>query len=50
MTPQEAFNILRQIGAQFQGNLKDHQDIQDALKIFEDLIKSQEPKQEKPTK
>lgn len=46
MNKEDALKIISDACAEFKGNLKDHQIIQKALKLLNDLVNK--PEQEKP--
>lgn len=49
MTPRQALNVLQQASAKFLGTLEDHQTLQQAVKIIDDLVtKGEQPMDETP--
>ena len=50
MSPEEAINLLKQVGASFQGSLQDHNNIQAALRIVESVVLANKFPEPKPDK
>lgn len=46
MSPQQALQILTEVGVQFKGTLQDHKNIQSALSVFNALVTKEEAQQE----
>jgi len=43
MSKEEALAIVRQVASEFVGNLKDHEKIQEAIKLIENELKDKVP-------
>lgn len=46
MTPKEALQLLAQVAAMYKGNLQEHTALQEALKVLNETLPSEEPDQE----